>query len=1158
MASPSRPRGLVLLALFLSGLAGLMHEVVWAKLLANLTGSTAKSHAVVLSVFMGGLAIGAILFGRRSDKRERPLKVYVWLELSIAAYCLVLPLLTKGAGAIYEGLAAATFEQAGLKLTLRLILSLAVVLLPAVLMGGTLPVLARYLIEEVAQTRKAVASLYALNNIGAVLGSGAAGFYLLPELGIWSALVVASTMNVIAAGLVWLADRRAQYTPRALESTPSLASHASYSASQFKVTLFALALSGFAAMGYEVVFLRVIALGFGSSNNSFTVMLMCFITGIGIGSWLVSVIDIKRPLWWLAASQAAVMVSLVAITPLMEQLPYQISSLRTALLEWPSDPAAFSAATTPTGAIEHGYALFLAGQAGYCFLMLLLPTMCIGFGFPLVSQIQARSAQSIGSTIGNTYAWNTVGNVLGVVVTSLALMPLFGMEGSFHANLALNGLAALLLIIAASEASIPARGTLLAGTVGALALYLSSGLEWSKVIRQSEGHLRLRKPAPPDADALLLSRHPASSYAAWKRKHLRDPDTKADGWDEFFLKEDADTNVMGVRRERLAAIYINSKGDASTGPLDMITFLLSGHIPMFFLEQPKNVMVVGHGSGVTTGAISLYPQVERIDVVEISKAVFDADYLFANSNHHVLSNPKTHMYLDDARTFLRTVPRKYDLIVSQPSNPWIAGIGSLFTVDFFEDCRDRLTDDGIMMVWFHHYEQSNETIQLITRTINEVFPNVECFLTVESDVIGLASMKPLKVDFAAMEQRFELHEVRSDLARVGVYNLTSLLAYHGVSPAHFRALVGEGPLNTDDHQLLEYKGAYNMFVGRDANLLDADAGFDTLPDGKTDSLLDRYIGWRAAQNEPMHTDEMHIATATVENILTREHRLAKTLHRRLDETTDQSQPSNVARGKRVAPAEMQFSEAFNWAQYIAATAGPETALPYFQRAVECEPKNSGASLSLAGGLQALGRTEEAVAVLQRVIDNKTTRTDPQLTLARMAIRGQRIEDAKQILKRLIEYEENGVALMLMGELAGGYDNDYVAAKDYFLRAIVRDPKLSMWQASMNYTQILKREASERYAKAPGDPAAIEETRALLSEARSEINYALYHNPNVGDLQQQLAQIQAMLGSLPQPGAIGVTPPPAQTPPTQTAPQTQQPTAPGTDPAPGPESPSKNG
>lgn len=890
MGSHNRSRALVLLALFCSGVAGLMHEVVWAKLLANLTGSTAKSHAVVLSVFMGGLAIGAVLFGRRSDKRERPLMVYVALEVAIGIYCLVLPWITEGAGFVYEQVAGAVFEQQALKVPLRLVLALSVVALPAIMMGGTLPVLARYLIAEVAQTRKQVSSLYALNNIGAVLGSGAAGFYLLPEFGIYGSLISASTLNFIAAGLVWFANSRAQHVGTVASASENSA-HAglpTYSAGQYKATLWALALSGFAAMGYEIVFLRVIALGFGSSTYSFTVMLMCFITGIGVGSAIISLVNVRRPMWWLALSQLGVIVSMVAVTPLIERLPFLVSAMRTRTLEFSSDPSI-------SEPLRSSFEQYVSGQAGLCFVMLIIPTLLIGMGFPLVSQIQARSLSNIGGTIGSTYAWNTIGNVLGVVITSLVLLPWLGMEHSLHFNLGLNVLAAFLLVSAARETRVAPRTLAFGGGLAALIVYAMTFAGWSHTLTHSEGHLRLREgpfdgvirsttegvvaavlvregdhveggaplmsitptpgaisPAPlsPDGrvmisaptrgvvtallareqspvststklielqvdnDRLVRAHHPAASFEAWKRKHV----LAARDWPTMFLDEDPDTNVLAVQRARSSALYVNSKGDASTGLLDMITFLLTGHIPMFLLPDAKDVMVIGHGSGVTTGGMLLHG-IERLDMVEISKGVLEADKVFEWANHHCLSDPRTHIYVDDARTFLRTVPRKYDLIVSQPSNPWIAGIGSLFTVDFFEDCKARLKPGGAMIVWFHHYEQSDETIQLIIRTVHESFPHVESFLTYNSDVITLASIEPLEPDFARMEERFDVPAIRSDLGRVGVYNLATVLAYHAVSPSRFPEFIGEGPLNTDDHQRLEYKGARNMYAGRDAHLL---------------------------------------------------------------------------------------------------------------------------------------------------------------------------------------------------------------------------------------------------------------------------------------------------------------------------------------------------
>lgn len=1112
MTSSTRQRGLVLLALFLSGLAGLMHEVVWAKLLANLTGSTAKAHAVVLGVFMGGLAVGAVLFGKRSDKRERPLMVYVVLEVLIGLYCIALPWLTDAAGALYENLAAATFEQPGLKTVLRLFLSLAVITIPAVMMGGTLPVLARYLVQEVAQTRKAVASLYALNNIGAVIGSGVAGFYLLPEYGIYGSLVAASSLNFVAAAMVWLADART--TPNAPPTEHEAPPSEHYTRGQFTATLWALALAGFAAMGYEIVYLRIIALGFGSSTFSFTVMLMCFITGIGLGSGIISLINVRRPMALLAVSQLGVIATVLLSTYVVDHLPYWVSSMRTELLVWPDDLTELHA----TGEMEHGFEKFLGWQALICFLMLILPTMLIGMGFPLVSQIQARSAASIGGTVGSTYAWNTIGNVLGVTVTSLFLMPNLGIDGALHFNIGLNFAAALLLLFAAKEFPLLERGLALAATAAVVVYYATSMSHWSYTLNHAEGHLRLRRPLPAQyaENALVRSRYPATSFEAWKAKHIRDADPKKDGWDDFRLYEDADATVMGVRRDRNAAIFINSKGDASTGPLDMITFVLSGHLPMLFNPDAKDVMVIGHGSGVTTGAMSLHPSVERIDVVEISGAVLKADELFKPFNHDVLANPKTHVYLDDARTFLRTVPRKYDLIVSQPSNPWIAGIGSLFTDDFYRDCKARLNPGGVMMVWFHHYEQSstkgdNQAIELIIRTINSEFPYVQAFLSHAGDVIGLASMEPIKPDFARMEERFDLPQIRQDLGRVTCFNLIGVLAYHGMSPERFRKMASpDGPLNTDDHQLLEYIGARNMFIGRDADLMIKDPGFDFGDDGTSQQFfLDQYLAWRAEQGDPASRAEFDVAYQMMRNILGKEHRCVELLGRRREAalaaagTPAASSSNRASRGAMPSLDQMSFSESFNWGQYIFATQGPEAALPYFRRATELEPTHAQAAATVANILVgSSGRIDLATAELQRVIDAGTRRTDPRLQLAQFAMRAgpDKFQLARKLLNELVAEEENPRALQFLGEL-DAMEKQYGAALLLWKRALDRDP--GMLEVSLNYIWVLKEQALN-------SGLSEQERDKQLQLAYSEALWATFKHPENERAKELLRELEPLI------------------------------------------------
>ena len=268
-----------------------MHQVIWAKLLVGVIGATAHAQATVLAVFMGGLAIGAVTIGRRIDRRGRPLRTYVVLEFAIAAYGLALPLLVTAAGAGYVAIATLVFESAGQKLLLRFVLAALVVLVPAVLMGGTLPALARHAITGLADTRRQVGRLYSLNSVGAVLGAGVAGFLALPSLGVHGSLFLACGLNGLAGLLLWRPARlEAALATPPTGGPPTARSPVAepYSRVQYTTALIALALSGFAAMAYEVLFTRIIALAFGASTYSFSVMLMSFITGIAIGSALIA------------------------------------------------------------------------------------------------------------------------------------------------------------------------------------------------------------------------------------------------------------------------------------------------------------------------------------------------------------------------------------------------------------------------------------------------------------------------------------------------------------------------------------------------------------------------------------------------------------------------------------------------------------------------------------------------------------------------------------------------------------------------------------------------------------------------------------------------------------------------------------------------------
>jgi len=841
-AAGERVKHLVLAAFCLSGFAGLMHQVVWAKLLAGLIGTTAHAQAVVLAVFMGGLALGSVLFGWRVDRSGSPLRTYVALEVLIAAYCLVLPLLLWTAESGYVILAGYFFESTTFTFALRFSLAFLLVLLPAVLMGGTLPVLARQLVVSVEQTRKFVASLYSLNSFGAVLGAATAGFVTLPLFGVYASLVVASLLNLAAASLL-LKPARSEVsktsvvdTTRTRQTLEMQAQPAPilYGKAQYQATLVALALSGFAALGYEVLFSRVIALAFGSSAYSFTVMLMAFITGISLGSAIISRIRVERPLWVFGISQLLVVVALLAITPFISRLPYLTGLLRIEL----------------QGA-RFGFELYQLGKVTLCLVFLLLPTTMLGFAFPLVAQIQARRSPDIGYRVGSTYAWNTMGNVLGAVLTALVLLPGLGLLGAFHFNLGLNLVAGLTVLLVASE--VPLKRGIVVGTMTILVTtgYIIAGTNWLDTINLAPNHLRLRSGPDVSASAADQARHPASSFDAWKRYYVVDPEKAR----ASHFEEDAQTTVLAINDGELIILFVNGKPDATTGG-DLSTQLFLAHLPLLLAPDARELLVIGHGSGITSGSAMRHP-LERADIVEISPGVLNADAIFAEFNYRVLDDPRVRIHQDDAQSFLRAVPHRYDIIISEPSNPWVAGVSGLFTREFFKEMSDKLNPGGLAVVWFHTYSQSDEGVQLVMRTIGSVFPYTIMGRSPNySDVILIASNNPIEPDFEAMEDRFDRPAIRNDLARVGISNLASLLVHFALTQEQFQEAVPRGPLNTISHQRLEYSAPRSHFKQEASSFL---RHIDPLINGGTQlnsTLLGRYLLYRTATSEPVRSEEL--------------------------------------------------------------------------------------------------------------------------------------------------------------------------------------------------------------------------------------------------------------------------------------------------------------
>jgi spermidine synthase len=671
------------------------------------------------------------------------------------------------------------------------------------------------------------------------------------------------------------------------------------------VTLFALGLSGFAAMGYEVLFVRVIALSFGLSAYSFTVMLMSFITGISLGGAIVSRLRVERPLWFFGLIQLVVLASFLAVTPFISRLPYLVALLRIELQD-----------------TSLGFELYQVGKAALCLGVLLLPTTCLGMSFPLVAQIQARRTQEVGSRVGSTYAWNTTGNVVGTIATSLLLLPALGLLGAFHFNFGLNLIAGLAVLLVAGDAPVSRR--LLASTAAAVLtiVYFVAGNGWLDPLILSRNHLRLRSGPDPSAGPQARALHPSTSFEAWKEGYLARNARET----RLRIEEDSHATVLAYGVGQNTSLYVNTKPDAATFG-DLSTQMLLGHVPLFLAPQARSILVIGHGSGITAGSALRHP-VERMDIVEISRAVLKVDWMFAPSNYHVLDDQRVQVYLEDGQSFLRTVPTKYDVIISEPSNPWIAGMADLFTVEFFEAARDRLNPGGLVVIWFQRYEQTEPSTKLLLRTIGSVFPYFHLWRSTDYlDVIAVGSMDPIEPNFVEMEDRFDNPSVRNDLTRIGVSSLAGLLIHHAISENRVRALISHGPLNTTAHQRLEYIAPRAFFSGESSLLIPRSDPLFLSKGPEKGIFLDRYTAYRAAAGDPCSRGEL--------SDMVRRHpgRLGALIQERAQRAPVRSRrPIRAARGRVPEPSTSGYYEAAYWASRFQGEGKGEKAIAFSRRA----------------------------------------------------------------------------------------------------------------------------------------------------------------------------------------------------------------------------------
>ncbi len=775
---PSTPRDPVLplwaaLCFFASGAAGLLYEIAWSKQLAYVLGSSLHAVAAVVASFLGGLALGARVLGVPLARRGDGARTYALLELGVGVLgVLLLPLLRASdplVGQLYRSLGGETPAFAAARLAMLIVFLIP----PAALMGATLPVLVAHVERDVVGA--GLARLYALNTFGAVAGSLAAGFVLMPGLGLTGTTLVAAALNVVVAIVAWRSGRASAGTP-AEAASEAADSTATLDVGSRRVMAWAFALSGFGALAFQMAWVRLFGLVFGSSVYSFAAVLGIYLLGIALGSALVSP---RLPRVATLAGFGALQLLLAATAAL-------------ALQAFPSLPQRMLDMGTAAGGDWRG---LLLAEAATVAMLIGAPCLLLGAIFPVaVRLLQSRDG---GHAAGFAYAVNTAGTIAGSLVAGFVLVPRLGVQGTHVGALGLAvavGLVALALAWRRKELrGVPVIVSLLAAF--AAAVFVAIAPRWEAQI-MSAGVYR-------PAQAVKVNAFAQGSPDAVRLATSEDR--------ILYYREGINASVILGTDPRGKDLWLRVGGKVDASTQDMETQVLLGVLPGILADSGARALVIGQGSGVTTASV-LAAGAGPTEVVELEPGVVAASRWFHAKGEDPLDDPRTKLFVGDARTHLLHSAGKYGLIVSEPSNPWIAGVNNLFTVDFYRRVRARLEPDGVFCQWLQLYELSPETFATLVRSFLDVFPQGQLFYIWRNvDLLLVAAPPGRTLDLA----RLRTPQARRILDRARIPD-PSVLAAYWVSPLDsLQRVAGVAPANRDDRPIVEYRAPRDLVaVGR--------------------------------------------------------------------------------------------------------------------------------------------------------------------------------------------------------------------------------------------------------------------------------------------------------------------------------------------------------
>jgi spermidine synthase len=774
-----RNNKIIYFCFFLSGAAGLMYEIIWARFFSLTYGSTTYSITTVLSAFMAGLAVGSLLFGRIADRIKRRLMFYGWIELLIGLYALLFPFLFHLSSRFYLSIIKFSEIDQIEKLALKFVLSFFIMFIPTTLMGGSLPVLSRFLIRDHAGVSSKLGSLYAVNTFGAVAGTYMIGFHMVAVLGLNASIQCAAFINIaVGIGIILYALKIREPAGRTIEEEPFVEKEP-MTRREKNIIIFAVAafmISGFVALSHEVVWTRILSMIIGSSTYAFTMILIGFLIGIALGSYLISHTRLiphdRINLTTFSCIQIGIGLSTFVLIPLFSKLPLIM------LNAFKINPDSYPFITL------YQFILTLS--------IIILPTTLMGATLPVIGKIVSREVRSVGRSIGNIYFFNTFGAIFGSLFAGFLFIPYIGALNTLKLGIYINILLGIggLLLATYKQKKKPVLFVSLViagiGLAGVRAAQWDTGLMDSGV----------------------------SIYGKMIMKKQGGHEGLKNGSRPVYFHEGINATISIRKGENSISLKTNGKVDASTNRGDMTTQTLSGYLPLILHPHPQTALVIGLASGVTAGTVGQYDNILSLDIVEIEPSMKEAAGYFNEVNHNVIGHPKVNLIINDGRNHLLETEDTYDLIISEPSNPWISGIGSLYTVDYFDLVNKKLNPGGIFCQWVHFYSMSPENLKMILRTLALSFEDLQLWISNLGDILIIGSNRKITIDPIRIEQVMNLNDkTKTDFSNYMLAEYpTEIIGRLLLDKNEILSLSSGAQINSDNYPYLEFRAPKDLYL----------------------------------------------------------------------------------------------------------------------------------------------------------------------------------------------------------------------------------------------------------------------------------------------------------------------------------------------------------